>query len=108
MKHAVIIALRTVTESQLAAIALQMAEKHPITFEAFLFDAVPAAKTDAKFAMDVPFGNGLRVHFTQDQLNQIRATAPTNKVGAIKLVREFVGLGLKEAKDLVEASFIPN
>lgn len=108
MKHSVIIALRTVNEGQLAAIALQMAEKHPITFEKLLFDAVPAARTQEKFAFDVPFSNGTRVHFTQTELNQLRAISPGNKIAGIKLVREITGLGLKEAKDLVEAAFIPN
>lgn len=33
----------------------------------------------------------------------IRAVSTSNKIGAIKEVRSLLGLGLKEAKDLVEA-----
>ncbi|CAG0907848.1 unnamed protein product [Darwinula stevensoni] len=38
------------------------------------------------------------------EFDVILADAGSNKVGAIKAVRELTGLGLKEAKDLVEAA----
>jgi large subunit ribosomal protein L7/L12 len=38
------------------------------------------------------------------EFNVILVDAGSNKVGAIKAVRELTGLGLKEAKDLVEAA----
>ncbi|SCK61322.1 50S ribosomal protein L7/L12 [Variovorax ureilyticus] len=38
------------------------------------------------------------------EFNVVLLEAGSNKVGAIKAVREITGLGLKEAKDLVEAA----
>ncbi|MBS0343706.1 50S ribosomal protein L7/L12 [Variovorax soli] len=38
------------------------------------------------------------------EFNVMLMEAGSNKVGAIKAVREITGLGLKEAKDLVEAA----
>lgn len=106
MKYNTLVALRTVTDAQLANIALQMAEEHPDTFETFLFEAVPQSKAEAKFEYVVPC-TSQRVYFTQDQLNQLKAfNASTQKVPCIKAIREFTGLGLKEAKDLCEAEFI--
>jgi len=41
----------------------------------------------------------------QTEFNVILASAPADKkIGIIKVVRELTGLGLKEAKDLVEAA----
>ena len=41
----------------------------------------------------------------QTEFNVILASAPADKkIGVIKVVREITGLGLKEAKDLVEAA----
>lgn len=40
----------------------------------------------------------------QTEFNVILASFGANKVGVIKAVRELTGLGLKEAKDLVEAA----
>ncbi len=41
----------------------------------------------------------------QTEFNVILASAPADKkIGIIKVVREITGLGLKEAKDLVEAA----
>ena len=40
----------------------------------------------------------------QTEFNVMLMEAGSNKVGAIKAVREITGLGLKEAKDLVEAA----
>ena len=40
----------------------------------------------------------------QTELNVMLMDAGANKVSAIKAVREITGLGLKEAKDLVEAA----
>ncbi len=41
----------------------------------------------------------------QTEFNVILASAPADKkIGVIKVVREVTGLGLKEAKDLVEAA----
>ena len=40
----------------------------------------------------------------KNEFTVILASAGENKIGAIKEVRAFTGLGLKEAKDLVEAA----
>lgn len=40
----------------------------------------------------------------QTEFNVVLDTFGTNKVGVIKAVREITGLGLKEAKDLVDAA----
>ncbi len=38
------------------------------------------------------------------EFDVVLESAGSNKIGAIKVVREITGLGLKEAKDLVEAA----
>jgi large subunit ribosomal protein L7/L12 len=40
----------------------------------------------------------------KDEFNVILANAGANKIQVIKVVRELTGLGLKEAKDLVEGA----
>ncbi len=40
----------------------------------------------------------------QTEFNVILTSAGSNKIGVIKVVREVTSLGLKEAKDLVEAA----
>ena len=40
----------------------------------------------------------------QTEFNVILKAAGSNKIGAIKAVREITGLGLKDAKDLVEGA----
>ncbi|WP_437486075.1 50S ribosomal protein L7/L12 [Sorangium sp. So ce1014] len=40
----------------------------------------------------------------QTEFDVILASAGSNKIGVIKAIREITGLGLKEAKDLVEAA----
>ena len=41
-----------------------------------------------------------------DQIDEVCRNNPTNKIDAIKIVRSRTGLGLKETKDLVEASWL--
>ena len=40
----------------------------------------------------------------QTEFDVILSAAGANKIGVIKVIREITGLGLKEAKDLVEAA----
>ncbi|KYF56678.1 50S ribosomal protein L7/L12 [Sorangium sp. So ce315] len=40
----------------------------------------------------------------QTEFDVVLANAGSNKIGVIKAIREITGLGLKEAKDLVEAA----
>ncbi len=92
-------ALRNLSIDQLADIALQMAESHPETFEKLVV-------VGATFDFLVPY-TGQKVTFTQEQLNRLRSYGRDQKVTCIKEIREITHLGLKEAKDLCEASF-PN
>jgi large subunit ribosomal protein L7/L12 len=59
-------------------------------------------------AMAAPAGAGGGVAAAaveeQTEFNVVLTEAGANKVSAIKAVREITGLGLKEAKDLVEAA----
>ena len=59
-------------------------------------------------AMSAPAGAGggaaAAVAEEQTEFNVMLMDAGANKVSAIKAVREITGLGLKEAKDLVEAA----
>ncbi|MGJ7485843.1 50S ribosomal protein L7/L12 [Variovorax sp. LT2P21] len=59
-------------------------------------------------AMSAPAGAGggaaAAVAEEQTEFNVMLMEAGANKVSAIKAVREITGLGLKEAKDLVEAA----
>ena len=61
--------------------------------------AAPVAVAAAGGAAAAPAGEA------QTEFNVILASAPADKkIGIIKVVREITGLGLKEAKDLVEAA----
>lgn len=61
--------------------------------------AAPVAVAAVAAAAGVPAAEA------QTEFNVILASAPADKkIGVIKVVREITGLGLKEAKDLVEAA----
>ncbi|MBC3881114.1 50S ribosomal protein L7/L12 [Undibacterium sp. LX40W] len=49
-------------------------------------------------------GGGAAAAEEQTEFNVILTEAGANKVGVIKAVREITGLGLKEAKDLVDGA----
>jgi len=49
-------------------------------------------------------GGGAAAAEEQTEFTVVLADVGANKVGVIKAVREITGLGLKEAKDLVEAA----
>lgn len=49
-------------------------------------------------------GGGASAAEEQTEFNVILSEVGANKVGVIKAVRELTGLGLKEAKDLVDAA----
>ncbi len=99
MKSSIIKALREVNNDQLADIAIQMAEIHPVTFEKML-TKVLNIETNHQFI--VPH-SGQTVTLTTKQFNDLKATAfAGNKIAGIKLLREACGIGLKEPKDLWE------
>ena len=59
----------------------------------------------AAMAVAAPGGaGGVAVAEEQTEFNVILAEVGPNKVSVIKAVREITGLGLKEAKDLVDAA----
>ena len=51
-----------------------------------------------------PGAGGAAAAEEQTEFNVILAEVGANKVGVIKAVREITGLGLKEAKDLVDGA----
>lgn len=48
-------------------------------------------------------GDGAAAAEEQTEFNVIMTDFGANKIGVIKVIREITGLGLKEAKDMVEA-----
>ena len=59
----------------------------------------------APAAAAAPAGAAAPAAEAQTEFNVILASVPADKkIGIIKVVREITGLGLKEAKDLVEAA----
>lgn len=61
--------------------------------------AAPVAAAAAHAPAAAPGGGEEKTDFTV-----FMTSAGSNKIGVIKVVRELTGLGLKEAKDLVEAA----
>lgn len=49
-------------------------------------------------------GAGAAAAEEKDEFNVVLASAGANKINVIKVVREITGLGLKEAKDLVDGA----
>lgn len=64
---------------------------------------VTAAVAMAPMAMAAGGDAGAKAE-EQTEFNVILASFGENKVGVIKVIREITGLGLKEAKDLVEGA----
>lgn len=58
----------------------------------------------AAVAVAAPAGAAAAVEEEKTEFNVVLAKAGDNKINVIKVVRELTGLGLKEAKDLVEAA----
>ena len=82
------IAEKTVME--IVELISAMEEKFGVSAAALA--AAPAAAGDAPAAEE------------KDEFNVVLTSAGDKKVGVIKVVREVTGLGLKEAKDLVEGA----
>jgi large subunit ribosomal protein L7/L12 len=77
----------------LSALIKEMEEKFGVSAAAAVAVAAPAAA-----------GDGGAVAEEQTEFDVILASFGEKKVGVIKSVRAITGLGLKEAKDLVEAA----
>ncbi|CEG58182.1 50S ribosomal protein L7/L12 [Legionella fallonii] len=58
----------------------------------------------AAVAVAAPAAGGAAVAEEQTEFNVIMTSFGSNKVGVIKVIRTITGLGLKEAKDLVEGA----
>ena len=80
------------TAIELSSYAKAMREKFGITASPVAVAAAPAA------------GGGAAVAEAQDAFDVILANAGANKINVIKEIRAITSLGLKEAKDLVEAA----
>ena len=92
-------AVREATTEQLADIALQFAERYPDTFETML---IPPTPPPARVAGKYPNGTRYDVALTSAQLRDIKAAGQLGKVHAIKAVRTALGVGLYEAKHIVD------
>jgi large subunit ribosomal protein L7/L12 len=90
-KDAFLTALDSMTVMELNDLVKAIEEKFGVSAAAM---AAPAA------------GGGAAAPAAEEktEFNVVLMEAGSNKVGAIKAVREITGLGLKEAKDLVEAA----
>jgi len=92
-KDAFLTALDSMTVLELNDLVKAIEEKFGVSAAAM---AAPAAGGAA--------GGGAAAAEEKTEFNVVLTEAGANKVSVIKAVREITGLGLKEAKDLVEAA----
>lgn len=100
MKASILSKVHGMTDNQLKEVAFQLAEMFPDTFE----EVILGAETES---FTVPFTDGDVIRLSKADVRELRAFPADRKVSAIKYLREVTSLGLKEAKDVVEAFFIP-
>jgi len=91
-KDQMIEAIEQMTVLELAELVKALEEKFGVSAAAPMAMAAPAAGAAAPAAAE------------QTEFDVILTAAGSAKVGVIKVVREITGLGLKEAKDLVDAA----
>lgn len=92
-KDAFLTALDSMSVMELSELVKAIEEKFGVSAAAM---AAPAAGGAA--------GGGAAAAEEKTEFNVVLTEAGANKVGVIKAVREITGLGLKEAKDLVEGA----
>ena len=92
-KDAFLTALDSMSVMELNELVKAIEEKFGVSAAAM---AAPAAGGAA--------GGGAAAAEEKTELNVVLTDAGANKVGVIKAVREITGLGLKEAKDLVDGA----
>ena len=92
-KDAFLTALDSMTVLELNDLVKAIEEKFGVSAAAM---AAPAAGSAA--------GGGAAAAEEKTEFNVVLADAGANKVAVIKAVREITGLGLKEAKDLVDGA----
>ncbi len=93
-KDAFLTALDSMTVMELNDLVKAIEEKFGVSAAAM---AAPAAAGGAA-------GGGAAAAEEKTEFNVVLTDAGANKVGVIKAVREITGLGLKEAKDLVDGA----
>ena len=92
-------AIDKMTVLELSEFIKRFEERYGVTAAApVAVAAAPAAGGDAGA------GGGAAVAEEQSEFSAILTEVGPNKIPVIKVVRELTGLGLKEAKDLVDAS----
>ena len=92
-KDAFLTALDSMSVMELSELVKAIEEKFGVSAAAM---AAPAAGGAA--------GGGAAATEEKTEFNVVLTGAGANKVGVIKAVREITGLGLKEAKDLVDGA----
>jgi large subunit ribosomal protein L7/L12 len=92
-KQEILDAISSMTVLELSQLIKDMEEKFGVSAAAAVAVAAPAAGGGAAAAAE-----------EQTEFTVILAAAGENKVNTIKAVREVTGLGLKEAKDLVDGA----
>ncbi len=92
-KEEILDAIAEMTVLDLSALISDMEEKFGVSAAAAVAVAAPVAGGDAGAAVE-----------EQTEFDVILASFGEKKVGVIKAVRAITSLGLKEAKDLVEAA----
>lgn len=91
-KAEILEAVANMTVLELSELIKEMEEKFGVSAAAAAVAAAPAAAGAAAVAEE------------QTEFNVMLLEAGANKVSVIKAVREITGLGLKEAKDLVDGA----
>src|SRR5689334_3338391 len=92
-KQEILDAIGNMSVLELSQLIKDMEEKFGVSAAAAVAVAAPAAG-----------GAGAAAAEEKTEFNVILAAAGENKVNTIKVVREVTGLGLKEAKDLVDGA----
>ena len=93
-KQEILDAIGAMSVLELSQLIKDMEEKFGVSAAAAVAVAAPAAGG----------GAGAAAAEEKTEFNVILAAAGENKVNTIKVVREVTGLGLKEAKDLVDGA----
>jgi large subunit ribosomal protein L7/L12 len=91
-KEDILEAISNMTVMDIVELVKSMEEKFGVSAAAVAVAAAPAAGAAAAAVEE------------KTEFDVILAKAGDNKINVIKVVREVTGLGLKEAKDLVEAA----
>ena len=93
-KAAILEAIAGMTVLELSELIKEMEEKF----------GVSAAAAAVAVAAPAAGGDGAAAAAEQTEFNVVLTETGANKVSVIKAVRELTGLGLKEAKDLVDGA----